>query len=207
MFRQTEKFINSPKAKYQWFAPADGSGAKLYKQLRGVRYADYQPNKWYISPFEVSTDTGTKQMNTIVGINIASDSPDELGRLLTNPGNNLSMYYEDKLYRNAEHAYQTWKSGQFDEVAYNSTAFKPKGSLPVNKDLSAGIMKDILIKKFMQHPELIQQIDARGGLDFIKASTHKVGNTSDYWTNGGFINALGDAYVTAKKYPVPTRTL
>lgn len=211
-FRLTPEF----RGKYQWYIPTDNSGAKLYKQINGVKYADYKPNKWYISPFEVTTgeipavttpDLGTQQMNNIVGINIASNSPDELGRLLTNPGNDMPIFYKGRLFRNSEHAYQSYKSGQFDEIAYNSTAMKPKGSLPVNKELSAGIMEDIITNKLIQHPELIQQIDARGGLDFIKASTHKVGNISDYWTNGGFINALGNAYTKAKGMPTPGKII
>ena len=49
--------INNPRyadrVKYQWFTTKDTSDCKLYFQQKGVTYADYQPNKWYISPYEV----------------------------------------------------------------------------------------------------------------------------------------------------------
>lgn len=47
-------FIN--RIKYQWFTTNDDAHPKLYSQLKGVVYADYQPNKWYVSPYEVCTE-------------------------------------------------------------------------------------------------------------------------------------------------------
>lgn len=41
------------KVKYQWFTTKDKSDCKLYKQMKGVAYADYLEGMWYISPFEV----------------------------------------------------------------------------------------------------------------------------------------------------------
>jgi DNA polymerase III epsilon subunit-like protein len=41
------------KVKYQWFTVNDNTDCKLYFQQRGVTYADYRPEKWYISPYEV----------------------------------------------------------------------------------------------------------------------------------------------------------
>lgn len=45
--------------KYVWLTIDDGSGIKIYQQKRGVRYADYKPNKYYVSVHEViqSNDT------------------------------------------------------------------------------------------------------------------------------------------------------
>lgn len=90
-FRLTPEF----KGKYQWYNPTDGSGAKLYKQVNGVRYADYKPNKWYISPFEVTTgeipavttpDLGTQQFNSISFTgHRPKDLPNTLGYDYTNP--------------------------------------------------------------------------------------------------------------------------
>lgn len=52
--------VNNPyyaeKVKYQWFTAKDESDCKLYFQQKGVTYADYKPNKWYISPYEVLVD-------------------------------------------------------------------------------------------------------------------------------------------------------
>ena len=49
--------INNPRyaesVKYQWYTDKVGDGIKLYFQQKGVTYADYQPNLWYVSPYEV----------------------------------------------------------------------------------------------------------------------------------------------------------
>lgn len=115
---------------------------------------------------------------------------------LTNPGNNLKVTYKEKTFRNAEHAYQTWKSGEFDEVAYKSKAFKPIGSKAANRKTNYQTMVEILTAKLEQHPELIQGINERGGLSYIEQSTHNV--TGDkFWESKGenkFIKALADAY-------------
>jgi len=41
------------KGKYHWYTPKDKSNTKLYYQTKGVSYADYLPNKWYVSPYEI----------------------------------------------------------------------------------------------------------------------------------------------------------
>lgn len=131
-------------------------------------------------------------------------------RQLTNPGNNLTVEYKGYTFRNAEHAYQTWKSGEFDEKAYKSKAFKPVGSKKVNTAVNFDIMVEIITAKLQQHPELIEGINERGGLDYILNSTHEV--TGDkYWESSGenkFIEALAKAYkqvstasTTSKKKP------
>lgn len=43
----------SSKVKYQWFTDKCGDGIKLYFQQKSVVYADYKPNMWYVSPYEV----------------------------------------------------------------------------------------------------------------------------------------------------------
>lgn len=42
-------------AKYHWLTVADGSFCKIYFQQHTVEYADYKPNFYYISPYEVTT--------------------------------------------------------------------------------------------------------------------------------------------------------
>lgn len=130
-----------------------------------------------------------------MGENISSKGS-EFAKQLTNPGNTVSVTYKGTTFRNAEHAYQTWKSGEFDESAYKSKAFKPVGSKKVNKAVNFDIMVEILTAKLQQHPELIEGINERGGLDYILNSTHEV--TGDkYWESSGenkFIEALVKAY-------------
>lgn len=127
----------------------------------------------------------------IKGENISSRGS-EFAKKLTNPKNNLSVEYKGMTFRNAEHAYQTWKSGEFDQTAYNSTADKPRGSKRVNTAVNFDIMVEILTAKLQQHPELIKGINERGGLDYIRNSTHNVIGDK-YWETSGqnkFIEAL-----------------
>lgn len=67
----------SSRVKYHWLTAKDKSDVKIYYQQRTVTYADYKPNKYYISPFEVSTHSldinqnkeqnySDKKFNTVV---------------------------------------------------------------------------------------------------------------------------------------------
>jgi len=141
----------------------------------------------------------TQQDTEVKSENISSKGS-QFAKKLTNPGNNLKVTYKGREFRNAEHAYQTYKSGEFDEKAYNSNAFKPVGSKPANRNTNYQTMVDILKAKLEQHPELIEGINKRGGLAYIKESTHNV--TGDkFWESKGqnkFIEALTDAYQSAQ---------
>lgn len=50
-YRVTEKYRDL--VKYFWFTIPDGSGIKIYYQQQTVKYADYQPKLFYVSPYEV----------------------------------------------------------------------------------------------------------------------------------------------------------
>ena len=39
--------------KYFWFTAKDNSDIKIYYQQKTVPYADYQPNMFYVSPFDI----------------------------------------------------------------------------------------------------------------------------------------------------------
>lgn len=43
----------SKRVKYFWYVPINGYPTKIYFQQKTVTYADYQPGKWYASPYEV----------------------------------------------------------------------------------------------------------------------------------------------------------
>lgn len=136
-----------------------------------------------------------KDNSQIKGENISSKGS-AFARKLTNIGNNLTVEYKGTIFRNAEHAYQTWKSGEFDESAFKSTAFKPVGSKKVNKETNYQTMVEILTAKLQQHPELIEGITQRGGLAYLASSTHSVIGDA-FWESSGqnkFIEALIDAY-------------
>lgn len=139
----------------------------------------------------------------ISGENISSRGS-EFAKKLTNPGNNLTVTYKGVTFRNAEHAYQTWKSGEFDSTAYNSNDFIPRGSRPANKQVNFQIMVDILTEKLKQHPELIEGIKERGGYEYIISSTHNVRNDK-YWESSGqnaFIKALAEAAINVGISPI-----
>ena len=46
-----EKYANT--VKYEWYTMRDKSNIKIYKQKRGVTYADYKPGKYYVSVHQV----------------------------------------------------------------------------------------------------------------------------------------------------------
>lgn len=48
-YRQRQEY----NAKYEWLTINDGSNIKIYYQKHPVNYADYIPNKYYISVYEV----------------------------------------------------------------------------------------------------------------------------------------------------------
>lgn len=47
-----ERYKNN--VKYEWYTVNDGSHIKIYKQKKGVVYADYLPGKYYVSVHEVA---------------------------------------------------------------------------------------------------------------------------------------------------------
>ena len=127
----------------------------------------------------------------------------QFAKQLTNLGNDLKVVYKGVKFRNAEHAYQTWKSGKFDDKAFRSTARKPRGGRPVNKKTNFQEMVAIIIAKLQQHPQLVIGIEQRGGLPYIKKSWHKVTGRDSFWESGPnkqnkFIEALALAYTNVK---------
>lgn len=130
----------------------------------------------------------------IRGENISSRGSG-FARQLTNAFNNVGLHYRGLDYVNSEHAYQTWKTGEFSQEAYE----KKGGKLAVDpKDLgdTLSIMTDILKEKFIQNPSLIQGVTDRGGLEYIEKSTHHVNGTDSFWETKGennFIKALAQA--------------
>jgi len=116
----------------------------------------------------------------VKGINIFTKSTDPLGRLLTNPNWGLSAEDKKRIF-DVETPYKKGKTGNL---------IKDKA-----------LMKSLMIKKFQQSPELIEQINKRGGVSFLQASKHITGRT-DRWTGKGtksnFIKTLIEAYEETK---------
>ena len=180
--------------------PKDGFGTGLAKLKQKAPQTYSYLKQRLQEEFGFNNDTGvvsqsTQQTSDVKSENISSKGS-KFAKKLTNPGNNLKVTYKGREFRNAEHAYQTYKSGEFDQKAYDSNAFKPVGSKPANRNTNYQTMVDILKAKLEQHPELIEGISQRGGLAYIEESTHNV--TGDkFWESKGqnkFIEALADAY-------------
>ena len=169
------------------------NASKAARNLRELLFGDLEGI--------ISKDTSTSKIS---GENISSKGS-EFARKLTNPGNNLTVTYKGVTFRNAEHAYQTWKSGEFDSTAYNSNDFIPRGSKPANRQINFQIMVDILTEKLKQHPELIEGIKERGGYEYIISSTHNVRNDKYWETSSGqnaFIKALAEAAINVGISPI-----
>ena len=147
---------------------------------------------------ETKKNRGTNEdISNVKGENITSRGS-EFAKKLTNVGNNIGITYKGKHYVNSEHAYQTWKSGEFNQQGYDLKGGKVRGG-KIGDTFS--IMVDILTEKLKQHPELIQGINERGGLNYIKNSTHNVIGDR-FWESTGqnkFIEAL---YTAAKNIGV-----
>ena len=130
--------------------------------------------------------------NEVKGENITSKGS-EFAKKLTNVGNLVGLIYKGKEYVNSEHAYQTWKSGEFNQAGYNLKGGKVRGGKIGDTFF---IMTDILTEKLKQHPDLVQGINERGGLEYLQKSTHNVIGDK-FWESTGqnkFIEALTQAY-------------
>jgi len=148
----------------------------------------------------------TKESDRVMGENITSNSKGLAGAL-TNPtklsfekGNIEKEYpveFRGKVWEDAEAAYQYHKS-RIDDFFDSS----------LNMENDYRLMKEIIAEKLKQYPELMQQIEDKGGIEYLESSTHSISEKYDKtsrWTGKGldsqFIKALVNAYVEAKKTP------
>ena len=71
-----------------------------------------------------------------------------------------------KTYKSVEHAYQTWKSGNFDKITFKknwTNGTKHVGKLPVNKDISIDLMTRLIKASFKQNPKAFEALLATRG--------------------------------------------
>jgi len=159
-----------------------------YEELNEPSHAtalDYLINKydWSNQP---TTESVERYINPI---NIKADklNPNSLGNRLTNPN---------------------WYSkGLMDvETPYKANASKikapqlnPQEALKYDMNL----MYKLQVEKFRKNPELIDEINQAGGLEFIKQSSHIVGVKNSRWEGKGmesnFIKVLARSYETVAK--------
>lgn len=120
--------------------------------------------------------------NTIEGINIYTKSPDILGRALTNP--TWGSIKDNKNYLDVETEYKKNKSKNTNPA------------MALLEDMST--MQRLIEAKLRQNPELIEDINSRGGQLFLERSSHIVGAKGSRWEGKGlesnFIKTLIQAY-------------
>lgn len=88
--------------------------------------------------------------------------------------------YEGRDYQSVEHAYQTLKSGKFDESTYNRPndfiGIKRNAPKQVNKNISSTLMKKLIKTSFEQNVESLNKLKATGNAIL----TH-LGGTDKFW--------------------------
>lgn len=100
-----------------------------------------------------------------------------------------SFHYAGRDYRSIEHAYQTWKSGDFDSTAYNALGLKPKGTKRVNKAVNLQVMIELIYQNLSQYPDFCEILKRLNYLRDFKIS-HSVG--SKFWKKA-FVDCLRSA--------------
>ena len=179
-----ELFAKNRKGKYFSYS----SGPKASD--KNNRYNYFISNKNVVSSQDMEQ---TIPASASVKPENISSKGSEFAKQLTNVGNAVGVTYKGKEYINSEHAYQTWKSGEFNQAGYDLKGGKVRGG-KIGDTFS--IMTDIITEKLKQNPELVKGIIERGGLDYIKQSTHEVIGDK-FWESSGqnkFIEALAQAY-------------
>jgi hypothetical protein len=160
----------------------------------------------YIKTFKSKLILSTQESKpTIKGEEISSYS-DNLAFALTNPVFTSPTGQEWK---------REWKEGQkkwreymkggivFDGVKYRDVeqAYqKNKLDYPVG-EIRDDFMLQLLEIKLKTYPKLVEGIDAKGGVDYLKNSTHQPTKQNSHWETGGnnaFIKLLTQAYMNVK---------
>lgn len=78
--------------------------------------------------------------------------------------------YEGRQYKSVEHAYQSLKSGSFDEETYNKSwqaGVKIKGNKGIDKANNLVLMKNLILESFKQNENAKQALIATGTSTFI----------------------------------------
>jgi len=137
--------------------------------------------------FEKAEVKPQAKASSIQGINISTRSTDPLGKRLTNPN---------------------WQAKDLMDVEslYKANASKIKAPhLNTEEALKydMNLMYKLQVQKLRKNPELINEINERGGLQFLLASEHTVGVKNSRWEgkgiNSNFIKVLVESYTTVAK--------
>lgn len=143
----------------------------------------------------VNLSTGKNQK---AGINISSKSSDALGKALTNKTYKKYPIEDVPGLIKPSAATQDGLSAEGWYKANQSLKTAPKLDMKKAIEYDMDLMQRIIVAKFKQYPELVQQITAKGGKEFIENSEHTVGVAGSRWEGKGldsnFIKVLAKAY-------------
>lgn len=157
-----------------------GKAIVYYKELNQPSHAnalDYLINNWETINQSAEANKMVKQNVVQKQINIYSGIGQnaELSNFAKR-----QFKYEGRVYQSVEHAYQTLKSGKFDESTYNrpNDFIGTKRNAPknVNKAISSSLMKNLIRASFEQNADALQKLLSTG--DSIL--TH-IGGKDKFW--------------------------
>ncbi len=135
-------------------------GVKLYDQFKTVNYANYKPGMWYADPRQYA-GLKTQPTQTTGPLNIWAGTNENA--VLSNLAGRPFTDKNGRSYVSVEHAYQSWKSGEFDADTYN------KGWAPGKKIIgrkgtrtegnwNIQLMERMVRLSFEQNPEAQQAL-------------------------------------------------
>ncbi len=91
--------------------------------------------------------------------------------------------YKGREYYSVEHAYQTLKSGKFDEATYNNPRWeeggvKITGKRKADTETNVGLMEELIFESFRQNPEAAKALIATGDAKFTHAQDKGIWKTA-----------------------------
>ena len=119
-----------------------------------------------VKPTETKTEEVAAKEPKAINVWFGSNQNSEFSNLAGRP-----FDYEGRSYRSVEHAYQSLKSGQFDETTYNK--YKKDGVKIVGKkgtktagNWNVNLMNDLVYESFRQNPEAAKALVDTGNAKF-----------------------------------------
>ncbi|NPV12648.1 MAG: hypothetical protein HPY57_12755 [Ignavibacteria bacterium] len=185
-----EKFIERFRHKIEGKHTMTGKNASADATIRVIE--DFTTADGKLNVTKEKVDKIVDELNSISkskvkGVNIYSKSNDILGRRLTNPN------WGAKDLMDVERPYKA------NQAKVTAPHLSPEEALRYDMNL----MYKLQVKKFRRNPELIDEINERGGLQFILNSEHIVGVKGSRWEgkglNSNFIKVLAASYTTVAK--------
>lgn len=182
--------------------------------LTGLELMQKYSDKYTLSSKKANLATNTVAKTNVQGIEINSYETG-LGGQLTNVHkatageSEFDVIPSDKTLTLT--ASDKYKWGKSVEAWYKSNNAKSKG-IPegVEGDLyDMKLMVGLITDKLTQHPNLVKQINEKGGLGFLENSTHTMG--TGRWSSANsknmFMNALIQAYKNVEQLAKPVESL